>query len=194
MRRTSWSIPKSSHDGLSTGPASSGGRMSWAAPIAAWADGYTPKSAGHSSRRWPKGRPSRRKPWVVALEFPRPAAVPPFRAVTINRRYCALALTRCDQRRRPMMHLLRYSFDAYFGRIIGSHASSFARTMSRRRAPERHDGHWGLAAEARAAAIRAGFPRERDRPTRPAGADGRRSERTWRCRDRPSSATAESDR
>jgi hypothetical protein len=33
---------------------------------------------------------------------------------------------------------LRQSFDAYFGRIIGSHALSFARTMRRRRAPERH--------------------------------------------------------
>jgi hypothetical protein len=43
-----------------------------------------------------------------------------------------------------------HSFDAYFGRIIGSHALSFARTMRRRRAPERHDGHWGLAAGARA--------------------------------------------
>src|SRR6516225_1544258 len=41
---------------------------------------------------------------------------------------------------------LRHPFDAYFGRIIGSHALSFARTMRRRRAPERHDGHWGLAA------------------------------------------------
>jgi class 3 adenylate cyclase len=29
--------------------------------------------------------------------------------------------------------------------------------MRRRRAPERHDGHWGLAAGARAGAIRAGF-------------------------------------
>src|SRR6516162_10870148 len=38
---------------------------------------------------------------------------------------------------------LRHPFDAYFGRIIGSHALSFARTMRRRRAPERHDGHWG---------------------------------------------------
>src|SRR5215469_6549288 len=55
---------------------------------------------------------------------------------------------------------LRHPFDAYFGRIIGSHALSFARTMRRRRAPERHDGHWGLAAGARAGAIRAGFPRE----------------------------------
>src|SRR6516164_5381725 len=89
---------------------------------------------------------------------------------------------------------LRHSFDAYFGRIIGSHALSFARTMRRRRTPERHDGHWGLAAGARAGAIRAGFPRERDRPARPAGADGRRSERTWRRRDRPSPATAQSDR
>src|SRR5271168_3008643 len=35
---------------------------------------------------------------------------------------------------------LRHSFDAYFRRIIGSHALSFARTMRRRRAPERHDG------------------------------------------------------
>jgi len=35
---------------------------------------YTPKSAGQSSRRWPKARPSGRKPWVVALEFPRSAA------------------------------------------------------------------------------------------------------------------------
>src|SRR5207248_10537029 len=43
--------------------------------------------------------------------------------------------------------------DAYFGRIIGSHALSFARTMRRRRAPERHNGHWGLAAGARAGAI-----------------------------------------
>src|SRR6516162_9484594 len=60
--------------------------------------------------------------------------------------------------------------------------------MRRRRAPERHDGHWGLAAGARAGAIRAGFSRERDRPARPAGADGRRSERTWRRRDRSSPA------
>ena len=89
---------------------------------------------------------------------------------------------------------LRHSFDAYFRRIIGSRRLSFARTMRRRRAPGRHDGHWGLAAGARAGAIRAGFPRERDRPTRPTGADGRRSERTWRRRDRPSPATAESDR
>src|SRR5215469_9803387 len=88
----------------------------------------------------------------------------------------------------------RYSFDAYLGRIIGSHALSFARTMRRRRAPERHDGHWWLAAGARAGAIRAGFPRERDRPARSAGADGRRSERTWRRRYRPSPVTAESDR
>ena len=36
---------------------------------------------------------------------------------------------------------LRHSFDAYFGRIIGSHALSFARSMRRKRAPERHDGH-----------------------------------------------------
>src|SRR5262249_24748425 len=89
---------------------------------------------------------------------------------------------------------LRHSFDAYFGRIMGSDVLSLARTMCRRRAPERYDGHWELAAEARAGAIRAGFPRERDRPARPAGADGRRSERTWRRRDRPSPATAESDR
>src|SRR6516225_278531 len=53
---------------------------------------------------------------------------------------------------------LRRSFDAYFGHVIGSHGLSFARTMRRRRAPERHDGHWGLAAGARAGAIRAGFP------------------------------------
>src|SRR5262244_1722916 len=86
---------------------------------------------------------------------------------------------------------LRHSFDAYFGRIVGSRAFSFARTMSRRRAPERHDGHWGLAAGAWAGAIRAGFSRERDRPARPAGADGRRSERTWRRRDRASPAPAE---
>src|SRR6516165_2781906 len=77
------------------------------------------------------------------------------------------AVTRCDQRRAPMMHFCD-SFDAYFGRIIGSHALSFARTMRRRRAPERHDGHWGLAAGARAGALRAGFPRERDRLARPA--------------------------
>src|SRR5690242_2298764 len=43
------------------------------------------------------------------------------------------------------------------------HPVSFARTMRRRRAPERHDGYWGLAAEARAGPIRAGLPRERDR-------------------------------
>ena len=36
---------------------------------------------------------------------------------------------------------LRHPFDAYFGRIIGPHALSFAGTMRRRRAPERHDGH-----------------------------------------------------
>src|SRR5438067_13023565 len=89
---------------------------------------------------------------------------------------------------------LQHSFGAHFGRITGSRALSFARIMRRRRAPERHNGHWGLAAGARAGAIRAGFPRERDRPARPAGADGRRSERTWRRRDRPSPATAESDR
>src|SRR5262249_47650125 len=88
---------------------------------------------------------------------------------------------------------LRHSFDVYFGGI-GSHALSFGRTMRRKRAPERHDGHWGLAAGARAAAIRAGFSRERDRPARPAGADGRRSERTWRRCDRSSPAIAESDR
>src|SRR5215471_12948916 len=88
-------------------------------------------------------------------------------------RRCPFAVTRCDQRRRPVMHLSDISFDAYLGRIIGSHALSFARTMRRRRAPERHDGHWGLAAGARAGTIRAGFPRERDRPARPAGADGR---------------------
>jgi len=34
----------------------------WAAPIAAWADGCMPKSAGQSSRHWPKERLSRRKP------------------------------------------------------------------------------------------------------------------------------------
>src|SRR5215472_13199047 len=66
--------------------------------------------------------------------------------------------------------------------------------MRRRRAPERHDGYWGLAAAARAGAIRAGFSRERNRPARPAGADGRRSERTWRRGDRPSPATVERDR
>ena len=39
---------------------------------------------------------------------------------------------------------LRYSFDAYFGRIIGSHASSFARTMSRseRRTDTMDIGGW----------------------------------------------------
>src|SRR5215831_9239116 len=66
--------------------------------------------------------------------------------------------------------------------------------MRRRLAPERHDGHRGLAAGAGAGAIRAGVPRERDRSARPPGADGRRSERTWRRRDRPSPANVESDR
>src|SRR5262249_34614830 len=50
----------------------------------------------------------------------------------------------------PIAHYWPEFGAAYFGRIIGSHALSFARTMRRRRAPERHDGHWGLAAGARA--------------------------------------------
>src|SRR6516164_6552231 len=76
MPRTSWSIPNSSRDASSTGLALSGGRMWWAAPIAAWADGCTPTSAGRSLPRLPKGRLSRRKPWVVALEFLLSAASP----------------------------------------------------------------------------------------------------------------------
>src|SRR6266404_5869274 len=62
MPRTSWSIPNSPRDASSTGLALSGGRMWWAAPIVAWADGCMPKLAGRSSRRLPKGRLSRRKP------------------------------------------------------------------------------------------------------------------------------------
>ena len=41
----------------------------WAAPIAAWAGGCTPKSAGQSSPPLPKARLSRPKPWVVPVEF-----------------------------------------------------------------------------------------------------------------------------
>src|SRR5215470_2409679 len=48
MPRTLWSIPNSSHDALSTGPALSGGRMWLAVPIAAWAAGCILKSAGQS--------------------------------------------------------------------------------------------------------------------------------------------------
>src|ERR1700731_3972708 len=51
MPRTSWSIPNSSRDASSTGLALSGGRMWWAAPIVAWADGGIPKLAGRSSKR-----------------------------------------------------------------------------------------------------------------------------------------------
>ena len=50
------------------GSTSSGGRMWWPAPIAAWEDGCMPKLAGRSSLRWPKGRLSRRKPCGIDSE------------------------------------------------------------------------------------------------------------------------------
>jgi len=78
--------------------------------------------------------------------------------------------------------------------IIGSHALSFARTMRRSLAPERHDRHWGAGCGGSGWSDTRGFPRERDRPARPTGADYRRSERTWRRGDRPSPATVKSDR
>src|SRR5689334_20048612 len=59
--------------------------------------------------------------------------------------------------RRRMMDRCDVRANAYFRRIIGSRALSFARTIRRRRAPERDDGHWGLAAGARPGAIRAGY-------------------------------------
>jgi hypothetical protein len=77
---------------------------------------------------------------------------------------------------------LRHSFDAYFGRIIGSHALSFARTMRRRRVPERHDGHWGLGGRSASKEIMttenpisyrqassAGWPHLADRSASPGG-------------------------